>query len=176
MGRKVRAPPCEASHSKVDLRPSVAGIDQIRYLIAIMLCIRCIRNGLVPLRQSTTHFGRQITLNPVQQSRYTSPHPTTTTSLTFTTRPLSILSRLPTRPLAPTTQARSAIAEDIPTSSFSQTPSSISQQVRGAKRDTFNPSHIVRKRRHGFLSRVRSKNGRKVLKRRRLKGRNTLSH
>jgi len=49
-------------------------------------------------------------------------------------------------------------------------------QVRGAKRDTFNPSHLVRKRRHGFLSRARSRTGRMILKRRKVKRRNTLSH
>jgi large subunit ribosomal protein L34 len=36
---------------------------------------------------------------------------------------------------------------------------------------TYNPSNIVRKRRHGYLARVRSKNGRNVLNRRRTKGR-----
>jgi large subunit ribosomal protein L34 len=49
-------------------------------------------------------------------------------------------------------------------------------QVRNAPRNTFNPSHRVRKRRHGFLARKRSRGGRKILVRRRLKGRNTLSH
>jgi large subunit ribosomal protein L34 len=36
---------------------------------------------------------------------------------------------------------------------------------------TYQPSVIVRKRRHGFLSRLRSKGGQRVLERRRLKGR-----
>lgn len=49
-------------------------------------------------------------------------------------------------------------------------------QVRGAKRDTYDPSHLVRKRRHGFLSRAKTRLGRKLLKRRKLKGRSTLSH
>ena len=40
----------------------------------------------------------------------------------------------------------------------------------------YQPSNIVRKRRHGFLARLRSKNGRKILKRRRMKGRKYLSH
>ncbi|KAF2198202.1 hypothetical protein GQ43DRAFT_434478 [Delitschia confertaspora ATCC 74209] len=39
-------------------------------------------------------------------------------------------------------------------------------QIRCGPRDTFSPSHFVRKRRHGFLARLRSKNGRKILKRR----------
>lgn len=55
-------------------------------------------------------------------------------------------------------------------------PSAACMQVRNAKRDTFNPSHRVRKRRHGFLSRLRTRTGRNTLKRRRLKRRSTLSH
>jgi len=60
--------------------------------------------------------------------------------------------------------------------SITSHPSLALVQVRHAARDTFNPSHRVRKRRHGFLSRLRTRNGRKTLKRRKAKGRNTLSH
>lgn len=55
-------------------------------------------------------------------------------------------------------------------------PSLASLQVRNGPRNTFNPSHRVRKRRHGFLSRLRTRTGRMTLKRRRVKGRSTLSH
>jgi large subunit ribosomal protein L34 len=45
-------------------------------------------------------------------------------------------------------------------------------QIRCGPRDTYNPSHIVRKRRHGFLTRLRTK----MLMRRLVKGRTNLSH
>ncbi|MDB9799439.1 50S ribosomal protein L34 [Pelagibacteraceae bacterium] len=40
---------------------------------------------------------------------------------------------------------------------------------------TFQPSNLVRKRRHGFRSRMATKRGRKLISRRRSKGRSTIS-
>jgi len=40
---------------------------------------------------------------------------------------------------------------------------------------TYQPSRLIRKRRHGFRARMRKKGGRKLIARRRAKGRRTIS-
>ncbi|PVH78234.1 hypothetical protein DL98DRAFT_256395 [Cadophora sp. DSE1049] len=75
---------------------------------------------------------------------------------------------------SPTTSTPSGILSLLPNlltaRAFSSTP------ALSAPRDTFDPSHFVRKRRHGFLSRIRTRKGRALLKRRKAKRRSTLSH
>ncbi|KAI1661217.1 hypothetical protein F4813DRAFT_221334 [Daldinia decipiens] len=89
--------------------------------------------------------------------------------------------RLPLQPFGPPTAAAAAAgatADLVPKTSLTTHPwLSGAAQVRFGPRPTMaRTSRLVRKRRHGFLSRVRSHNGRKTLQRRREKKRSTLSN
>lgn len=93
-------------------------------------------------------------------------------------RSIAILAPSPVRPSVPSqsTTTLATTSEKPAPSSFSPLSQPSFQQIRGAKRDTYNPSHVVRKRRHGYLSRIKTRTGRMILKRRRMKKRSTLSH
>ncbi|OJJ83753.1 mitochondrial 54S ribosomal protein bL34m [Aspergillus glaucus CBS 516.65] len=86
--------------------------------------------------------------------------PTTTITLTSTLSPLL-------SPLTSTLQ--SPIQSQLQSRQFSASAS------LAGKRITFNPSRRVQKRRHGFLARLRTRGGRKILMRRRQRGKKALS-
>lgn len=69
-------------------------------------------------------------------------------------------------------------ADVVPRSAITTHPALAHTQIRCGPRRYMNmnrPSRLIRQRRHGFLSRIRSKDGRKTLMRRRVKGRKMLS-
>jgi large subunit ribosomal protein L34 len=116
---------------------------------------------------------------PRIQSRYWSqPASNLHTRSNPRNRTFSALSRLPTRPQISSARTTMETTLSSPSIEASTTPTACASLtlVRGAKRDTFNPSHRKRKRRLGFLARLKDRHGRKILERRRAKGRSTLSH
>ncbi|KAJ4518265.1 hypothetical protein HRR83_003282 [Exophiala dermatitidis] len=96
------------------------------------------------------------------------------TNTTATTSPLT-----PTSSLLSTMSARPSLSCASPQSSLPALSRSFSttSALFGYRRrmDTYSPSRRVQKRRHGYLARLKTKGGREVLKRRRLKGRKYLS-
>ncbi|KAF2854751.1 hypothetical protein T440DRAFT_542306 [Plenodomus tracheiphilus IPT5] len=140
-----------------------------------MNAFKCLRLVARPT-QSTTHILRP-TLTPT-----TSPQrpPSLLTPRHFS----ALAPRRPTLPLSHTLPAPgtpSSLPPSAPQTldllgKISAHPGLGSTQIRCGPRDTYNPSHIVRKRRHGFLSRIRTKKGRKTIMRRLKKGRWNISH
>ncbi|EPE10298.1 ribosomal protein l34 [Ophiostoma piceae UAMH 11346] len=119
-----------------------------------------------------------------------------TAATTIQTRCFSILPRLrPTTPISSgsmsvfrsqiTPQAAASLSPEVAAAADLVSPSSISRhpaftgfasQIRCGPRPTMaGATRLVQKRRHGFLSRVRTKGGKKTLARRRTKGRKRLS-
>ncbi|EYE94776.1 mitochondrial 54S ribosomal protein bL34m [Aspergillus ruber CBS 135680] len=102
--------------------------------------------------------------------------PLTTTSLRPFSSLLTSRSSPPTTAITSTSTLLSPLTSTL-TSAFNQSPSrqfSASASLAG-KRITYNPSRRVQKRRHGFLARLRSRGGRKILMRRRQRGKKALS-
>ncbi|ANZ74039.1 BA75_00505T0 [Komagataella pastoris] len=77
-------------------------------------------------------------------------------------------------------QSQALVQEVSPLSFINNLVGSFTQRrwgTRGGNRgNTYQPSTLKRKRRLGFLARMRSLSGRKVIRRRQLKGRWYLSH
>ncbi|KAF2405466.1 hypothetical protein EJ06DRAFT_486248 [Trichodelitschia bisporula] len=138
-----------------------------------MECFRCLRTAVRarPLwRTACIQQTPSMVVTRLVQRTHTSP----LSALAFRRPRISV----PSSAIAPGPVGRlppaSAELDLLP--KVSAHPALASIQVRNGPRNTFNPSHRVRKRRHGFLSRVRTRTGRRVLTRRKTKGRNTLSH
>ncbi|KAI1311494.1 hypothetical protein F5Y03DRAFT_308444 [Xylaria venustula] len=92
----------------------------------------------------------------------------------------ALLSRLPTTTISPvgaTTAPEGCILDIVPRSAITTHPALAGpQQIRCGPRPTMaRTSRLVRKRRHGFLSRLRTRNGQKTLQRRREKKRHVMS-
>jgi len=88
-------------------------------------------------------------------------------------RPTSVFSTSMVRPsIGPASVTASAISQQL---AAVQTREFSSSAMLCGPRDTYNPSRRVQKRRHGYLARLKTKAGRDILKRRRLKGRRDLS-
>jgi large subunit ribosomal protein L34 len=127
-------------------------------------------------QQSTRAFASTSISTPSISSRLTHRHLSTprpqSGSLGQLTRSLTSLSLTPTRPsLGPSTTSITPTT----TSALQQSSSFSTSATLGQKRWTYNPSRRVQKRRHGFLSRSKTADGRKILARRRAKGRKNLS-
>ncbi|KAL5451145.1 hypothetical protein PMIN07_002589 [Paraphaeosphaeria minitans] len=139
----------------------------------IMNALRCLRVVARPSGASAS------LLAPAATPRFSMP--STARSISFLTprRPMlpaqSTGFTLPTPGSVTSPAIFSAETLDL-ASKISVHPAMGSMQIRCGPRDTYNPSHLVRKRRHGFLSRIRTKKGRKLLMRRLKKGRWNLSH
>ncbi|KAK0383715.1 hypothetical protein NLU13_9626 [Sarocladium strictum] len=124
------------------------------------------------LTRSVTRLARPIAASAVPQS-----------SRTFTTfTPLRpTLSSSPSLAIRPnltsfTPPAASCSADLVPKTAISAHPALCDMQVRCGPRNTMNGhTRLIQKRRSGFLARMRSKTGRKILMRRRVKNRKRMA-
>lgn len=146
-----------------------------------MLCLRCTRRLAcsLPWPRYQSHAlpkslpsKRSVFLpSPAQRSK---PHLIHLSNFrTYTTLPLT-RPRILSSPTSLTSSKTSPTLDLLP--KISTHPSLLATQLRNGPRNTYDPSHRVRKRRHGFLSRKKSRTGRATLVRRRQKRRSTLSH
>ncbi|OLN86970.1 50S ribosomal protein L34 [Colletotrichum chlorophyti] len=131
------------------------------------------------MRQSVTSLARGFLSRPNTQSaravtqtlsqRTFSSLPSLRPSITPLT---SAFSRPSTTPFTPTA---TDAADVVPQSAITEHPALGAMQIRCGPRNTMNRNtRLIQKRRHGFLSRMKSKDGRKIIARRRAKGRKKL--
>ncbi|TFB04093.1 hypothetical protein CCMA1212_004039 [Trichoderma ghanense] len=112
---------------------------------------------ILPLSQRT-----YTCLSPLRPTLTSTFRPTTTT---FTPSPTTTTS-------SSSTPSEAASADVVPAAAVSAHPALQGLQLRFGPRNTMNGhTRLVQKRRHGWLKRTRSKTGRRILQRRKLKGR-----
>ncbi|KAL4944900.1 hypothetical protein BDV06DRAFT_186085 [Aspergillus oleicola] len=134
-----------------------------------MLCLRCRAVPSVLRTATSSGLSRQLsTAASLMRATQLQSRPFSFAS--------SKITSTPARPTLQTQPQRSSpLLSAISQLQTSQTRSFSASAALGAPRNTYNPSRRVQKRRHGFLARLRSKGGQKILKRRRAKGRKFLS-
>ncbi|KAF7552580.1 hypothetical protein G7Z17_g4222 [Cylindrodendrum hubeiense] len=122
--------------------------------------------------QSITRLARPVLAKPLSQSPRTF---TTLVPLRPSLTPLTAAIRRTALPTSFTPSAAGA-ADVVPSSAISAHPAFGAVQIRCGPRNTMNGhTRLVQKRRHGFLYRMRSRTGRKILMRRRIKGRKNIA-
>ncbi|KAL6902467.1 hypothetical protein GGI43DRAFT_402029 [Trichoderma evansii] len=109
-------------------------------------------------------------ISPLSQRTFSCLSPLRPT-LTSTFRPNNSFTPSPTAAAA--SPADTTTADVVPKTALSLHPSlQGAMQLRFGPRNTMNGhTRLVQKRRHGWLKRTRSKTGRRILQRRKLKGR-----
>ncbi|PHH92239.1 hypothetical protein CDD83_8258 [Cordyceps sp. RAO-2017] len=115
---------------------------------------------------------------PLASSLSSAAAPSVSRSLTILTPVRPALSPLLQRlsPGGSTSFSPVAAADVVSPSTVSSHPALAGQQLRFGPRNTMNGhTRLIQKRRHGFLFRKRSKTGRRILQRRRNKGRRKLA-
>ncbi|KAG6007233.1 hypothetical protein E4U21_006252 [Claviceps maximensis] len=126
--------------------------------------------------QSLTRFTRPLLASPLRHAPRTF---TTLSPLRPSLTPLRHANNVLSRFSPPTSSASPASVETadlVPRSAVSSHPALWGLQMRFGPRNTMNGhTRLVQKRRHGFLCRMRSRTGRKILWRRRAKGRKQLA-
>ncbi|PYI06593.1 hypothetical protein BO78DRAFT_397066 [Aspergillus sclerotiicarbonarius CBS 121057] len=138
-----------------------------------MLCFRCraVPTAFRSYAASATRLTSSAPLTPIAASLSTPFRALSSTTLSSLRVP-SQQQYIPSQSLTSSTIRPLLTANPFTTQ---QTRSFSASASLAGKRATYNPSRRVQKRRHGFLARLRSRGGRKILMRRRAKGRKSLS-
>ncbi|KAJ3528359.1 hypothetical protein NM208_g10233 [Fusarium decemcellulare] len=121
---------------------------------------------------SITRLARPVLTKPLAQS------PRTFTTLVPLRPSLTPSTGAIRRTVLPSsfTPSTAASADLVPASAISAHPALGDMQIRCGPRNTMNGhTRLIQKRRHGFLYRTRSRTGRKILWRRKVKGRKNIA-